>query len=420
MGSEAVMEAEAVMVAKRTPATERYDALVDFDKTLDAAPTSAYGLVKLTYDIGTGACVPAPAEPLFHDVRDPAIEPRLCAGSDYWPYKVGTDVVVTGSAWHPGGAAAPHRSISLQVGPTLKSVAVFGRRVVSRGALGTPIFSDPEPFVELPVVNANAYGGWDARVPMPFSHALADVVARQYDHPGIYPRNPFGKGYVVVPELPDNEVELPNLEDPNDRLTPERFFVRDPSRWHRQPLPWCLDWSSALMFHRYVWLGADAWFPAPADELMPEVQRGMLPRRYREAAGEFVDAPGAPLPFLQEASLGMVMHGLRPGTPIVVAGMNPEAPRSSFALPEPPRLAFSLGDGWQPAAARLHSVLVLPGRSKLQLVYGASYGPLGRKYVPGVHARIPLALRVDDDPPIAYESPPTIGEMYRARQNGGA
>src|SRR5690606_35360235 len=137
---------------------------------------------------------------------------------------------------------------------------------------------------------------------------------------------------------------------------------------------------------------ADAWFPAPADELLPEVRRGVLPPRFREAAAEFADAPGAPLPFLQEASLGMVLHGLRPGTPIAVTGMHPEVQRLSFALPPPPRLSFSLGDGWQPAPARLHSLLVLPGRLKVQLLYGASYGPLGRRYVPGVHARIPLAL----------------------------
>lgn len=407
-------------VGPRAPATERYDALVDFDKTLDTAPTSAYGLVKLTYDIGAGSCVPAPAEPLFHDVRDPHIEPRLCAGSDYWPHKVGTDVVVTGSAWHPGGAAAPRRTVTLQVAERSKSIAVFGRRVVTLGALGSPLFSDPEPFVELPIVNANAYGGWDARVPMPFSDALADVVARQHDHPGLYPRNPFGKGYVVHPEMPDNEVELPNLEDPSDRLTPERFFVRDPKRWFQQPLPWCLDWSSALMYHRYVWLGTDAWFPAPDDALMPEVRRGFLPPRYRDAAAELRDALGAPLPFLQEASLGMVVHGLRPGAPIAITGMNPELPTLSFSLPAAPRMSFSLGDDWEPAAPRLHSVLVLPGRQKLQLVYGASYGPLRRKYVPGVHARIPLALRVDDDTPVAYECPPTLGEAYREQQKGNA
>lgn len=404
--------------APRKPATDRYDALVDFDKTLDTAPTSAYGLVKLSYDLKDGACVPAAAEPLFHDVRDPNIEPRLCAGSDYWPFKVGTDVVVTGSAWHRGGAAAPRGVVALQVGERVKSVAVSGRRVVSLGAHGMPVFSEPEPFVELPVVNANAYGGWDARVPMERSEALVDVFARQYDHPGIYPRNPFGKGYVVVPEMPDNEVELPNLEDPSDLLTPERFFVHDARHWHRQPLPWCLDWSAALMYHRYVWLGAEAWFPAASPDTMAEVRRGMLPASYRAAASEFADALGAPLPFVQEASLGMVFHGLRPGTPIAVSGMHPEFAVSRFALPAPPSIAFSLGDGWEPAAPRLHSVLVLPGRQKMQLVYGASYGPLHKRYVPGVHARIPLALRVDDDPPIAYEPPLTVGEWSRAREKG--
>lgn len=401
----------------RAPATERYDALVDFDKTLDTAPTSAYGLVKLTYDIGDGSSALAPAEPLFHDLRDPNIEPRLCAGSDFWPHKLATDVVVTGSAWHAGGAAAPQRTVTLHVGERSKSVAVFGRRVVSMSASGAPSFSDPEPFVEMPVVNANAYGGWDARVPMPRSDAIADIVARQYEHPGIYPRNPFGKGYVVVPEMPDNEVELPNLEDPSDRLTPERFFVRDPAQWFRQPLPWCLDWSSPLMYHRCAWLGADAWYPAPGDELMPEVQRGLLPPRYRAVAKELAEQLGAPLPFLQEASLGMVMTDLAPDTPFSIAGMNPEAPTLSFVLPAPPRMAFRLGGDWEPAAPRLHSVLILPGRRKVQLVYAATYAPLPRKYVPGVHAHIPLALRVDDDPPIVYEAPRTIGELHRSARS---
>jgi uncharacterized protein DUF2169 len=403
----------------RTPATERYDAIVDFETSLETAPTSAYGLVKLTYDIGAGTCTPAPAEPLFHDLRDPNITPRLSSGSDFWPQKAGTDVVVTGNACHRGAVQATKTQVVLEVGPLAKTVAVFGRRVVRRGPGGAVVFSEPEPFTELPVVNANAYGGWDARVPMQPSSELIDVMARQFDHPGIYPRNLFGKGYVVIPELPENEVELPNLEDPHDLLTPERFFVRDPKLWYRQPLPWCLDWSAPTMFHRYAWLGADAWFPAPADDLLPEVRRGFLPPRYREAASALDGGVGAPLPFLQEASLGMVVHGLREGTRIAVSGMNPELPSLSFALPAAPRLAFTLGDDWTPVAPRLHSVLVLPGRKKLQLLYGATYAPLARRYVPGVHAKIPLALRIDEQTIIPYLPPKTIGEEYRERRNGG-
>jgi hypothetical protein len=401
-------------VTERTPVSDRYDAIVDFEKGVDTAPTSAYGLVKLTYDLGPEGLVPAAAEPLFHDLRDPNLTPRLSAGSDFWPVKAATDVVVTGSAWQRGGAQAPRSTVTLRVGERSKSIAVFGRRVVSKGALGKPIFSDPEPFTEMPVVNANAYGGWDARVPMEHSAVFRDVLARQYDHPGIYPRNLFGKGYVVVPELPENEVELPNLEDPSDLLDPERFFVGEPRRWYLQPLPWCLDWSAPVMFHRYVWLAGDAWFPAPEDDLLPEVRRGLLPRAYRSAASELNEGVGAPPPFLQEASLGMIMTDVREGLPLSITGMHPEIETQSFVLPAPPRLAFTLGGNWVPLAPRLHSILVLPGRQKVQLVYGATYEPLPRKYVPGVHAKIPLAMRVDDDPPIVYAPPITIGEIHRS------
>jgi Uncharacterized protein conserved in bacteria (DUF2169) len=401
-------------MAERTPATDRYDALVDFEESLETAPRFAFGLVKFTFDLTPEGCVPAAPEALFHDLRDPTLEPRLCPGTDFWPTKLATDVVVTGSAFHLEGAEAPFRLVTLQVGRTYKQVAVYGGRRVTMGAGGVPVFSEPEPFAEMPVINANAYGGWDARVPMPFSDDLKDVMMRQYEHPGIYPRNPFGKGYVVVPELPENELELPNLEDPHDLLTPERFFVRDPRLWYRQPLPWCLDWSSAVMFHRYVWLGTDAWFAAPADTELPEVVRRMLPPGYRQMAASLLDQLGAPPGFVQEASLGMAFAGLEPGTPVAISGMSPEYPTLRLALPAPPRIAFSLGEEWQQVNPRLHSVLVLPRMKKMHLVYGASYGPLTRKYVPGIHALIPLAMRVEDDPPIRYETPISMGEVHRA------
>jgi len=398
---------------KRKPVRDRYDAIVDYEKTSNTTPETAYGLVKFTYDLGPAACSLAQAEPLFHDLRDPNLEPRLCAGSDFWPYKTATDVVVTGSAWHRGGVAMPWRNIILNVAKRTKVIRVTGRRTVTLGPNGNPVFGSPELFTELEVINANAYGGWDARVPMQPSTDLTDILIRQYDHPGVYPRNPFGKGYVVVPQLPDNEVELPHLEDPQDPLTPERFFVRDPKLWFRQPLPWCFDWTGPLMYHRYAYLGEDAWFPAPDDERMPEVKRGMLPPKYRELFRDFKRTMVVPPPYFQESSLGMALTGLTPGTPFSVVGMNPEHETLSFLLPPPPKLEFSLEQKWEPVLPRLHSVLVLPGRRKLQLVYGATYSPLPRKYVPGVHAKIPLCMRVDGDSPILYEVPKTIGETYR-------
>ena len=33
------------------------------------------------------------------------------------------------------------------------------------------------------------------------------------------------------------DLPLPNIEDPQDLLTPERLFIEEPDRWHLQPLP---------------------------------------------------------------------------------------------------------------------------------------------------------------------------------------
>src|ERR1035437_3273348 len=102
----------------------------------------------------------------------------------------------------------------------------------------------------------------------------------QYDHPGLYPRNPVGKGYLVLPD-PIEGVELPNLEDPADLLTPERLVTRQPELWFRQPLPWCFEWTVGLTFPRCLYLGLDAWFPAPDGAPLGEVQRGYIPPNLR-------------------------------------------------------------------------------------------------------------------------------------------
>src|SRR5690606_5960313 len=138
-----------------------------------------------------------------------------------------------------------------------------------------------------------------------------------FDHPGLYPRNPIGKGYLVYPDPPIVGLELPNLEDPSDRLTPQRLFALSPERWHRQPLPWALDWTSPLTYPRELYGGLDAWHPCPDLTTLPEVTRGYAP--------ELVKASAAPAPhFHQEASLGMVAHVPLGGAPVSIVGMHPE------------------------------------------------------------------------------------------------
>jgi hypothetical protein len=410
------MRAAPSVSAPRRPARDAYDAVVDL-LPMRGPADRAYTLVKRSFTIAGSACMPSAAEPLSGDLvppssATPAYERRhvpLPQRSDFWPRKDATDVIIEGSAYAPGGKASRTMTASAQVGATCKRVAVFGRRPIERSPSGAPRVPVPELFTEMPLSFANAYGGVDPRVPIDESRCLRQgdhFVA--VDHPGLYPRNPFGKGYLVG-SLPSCAAEMPNLEDPDDLLTEERVVVRDPALWYQQPLPWCFHWMHPLMFPRFVhFLGADAWFPGPDDEQMPEVRRGYLAKGYRAALTGRVSPRLA-----QDASLGLSIAGLAGGEPVVLEGMHPEEPVLRFSLPTPPRVDFILEGQRRAAAPRLHSVVIRPAEKKLYVVYGADV-ELHRTFVPGIHKCIPVGVSVDGDVPIAYATPPTVKEQLRA------
>jgi hypothetical protein len=92
-----------------------------------------------------------------------------------------------------------------------------------------------------------------------------------------YPRNPTGRGYLVYPnEEAFAELKLPNLENPNDLLTPERLCIGDMNNWHLAPVPVAFDWISVSWFPRVALLGATPKINGkPAD--IPEVRSGLIP-----------------------------------------------------------------------------------------------------------------------------------------------
>ena len=59
------------------------------------------------------------------------------------------------------------------------------------------------------------------------------------------------------------------------------------------------------------------------------------------------------------------------------------------------------------------------------MVYGAT-AEMPRAFIPGIHRRIPLAIRIDDDAPLVYETPLTVkerierGEAERSAREGPA
>lgn len=408
----------------REPASPRYDAVVGLDPRKHQDPAFAFALVKMTYDIKGSVAVLAEAEPLLHDVwSDEKLEPRFPPGSDYWITKPASDVVVRGSAFAPHGRPTPSMYVSVQIGNALKRIAVFGKRVVE-WRNGVPGFGRPEPFTDMPLLYQNAYGGLDNRVPIPpeilqeYMRTVAEGL--QYDHPGLYPRNPVGKGYLVFPD-PIEGFELPNLENPSDLLTPGRLITHKPELWYRQPLPWCFEWVNGLTFPRYMYVGADAWFPGPDDESLPEVQRGYLPAGLRR---NLEKNPALAETFSQESSLGMAIKALAAGQQVTLSGMHPEEASITFSLPRDPTIEIELDGERAAIQPQLTNLVIYPAERRFFVVYCAKTKGLKRVFIPGIHKNIPLSASINHDRPIRYESPPTIRERQveaksKAESSGG-
>jgi len=139
------------------------------------------------------------------------------------PYKPATDIVVIGQARAPRGQPVETMMIGIDVAGAQKLLRVTGDRIVHYRPGMVPIVTDPTPFTMMPVRYELAYGGIDA-------------VSRP-DKPFHYPRNPLGRGLAVLNVREAVEgLRLPNIEGPDDLLTPERIVLEDESTWNRQPL----------------------------------------------------------------------------------------------------------------------------------------------------------------------------------------
>jgi hypothetical protein len=125
-------------------------------------------------------------------------------------YRGGVDVIVFGSARHPGGRAAPRGEVTVEVGDKFRhKIAVFGDRIWEKKQ-GRLLPSEPKPFTAIPLTLAHAFGGkdlWD-ELPIP------------------YQDNPDGKGYYLE-EANAVGKPLPNLENPGALV----------QRWNDQPEP---------------------------------------------------------------------------------------------------------------------------------------------------------------------------------------
>jgi hypothetical protein len=407
--------------AARQPVGDDYDAIVDV-ATTQGLVTHAVAIAKFTYAFDpkteNGGLSLVEPEPLANDFRKYERVPKVLPGCDFWREKPYSDFVVLGSATPFEGRPVTRLEVRVAIGDVEKRIAVFGPRRIRWDSNDRIDIGDPEPFESIPLTLPNAYGGIDPRVPNDKGDDLLTRMLLVVDHPGLYPRNPFGRGYLVDPRPVEGlDLQMPNLEDPADLLDTERLVVGDPRLWWQQPLPWALDFVHPVTFPRYIYVtpGTDAWYPAPENESLPEVRRGFLPPRFRSEL-TFPHSTAHPL-YGQEASYGLALTTVTGSETVTLDGVDAEFPMFDFSLMGACEHRFDLTlDGTaHPVTPQLNSIVVRVADRRVCLVYAATV-PLPRPFILGVHRHIPILLSVDGRPPIAYEAPPTIADQLAAAQ----
>ncbi len=384
--------------------------------------TYGQALVKLTYAIdpfGGPLALTAP-RPLVNNLFDEACDPPIPPHSDFWPAKEWIDLAVIGSAHAPEGEPVTDMVAGVAVGGRRKLLRVHGEREIRFRSDGRPEIGPAEPFTEQPLGIEHAYGGLDLRPePEEEDDEGALLVASEIDWPGLYPRNPWGRGYLCAPD-PVEGLRMPTQEDAADPLRPERL-VADPRRWWRQPMPGYLDWMPVNCFPRSVFLSIDCdpWFPPPEDATLPEIALGLLPESYRARLAD----PETEEPhwrMLQESAPGLAFRREEiEGREIVVLGMHPVHDRIEFALPPRPEIDLVFGTARRTGAPALASVEIRPGELTVSLTYHAEIAA-PRLFMPGLHATIPFAASVDGRGPVRFRPPETVKRALARAKAGGS
>jgi hypothetical protein len=227
----------------------------------------------------------------------------------------------------------------------------------------------------MPLTHERSYGGFDARA----AELLGDDVAALATSFGAdfadasvftYPRNARGVGFFIAVE-PERLVgaPVPNLEDPDDPVLPERILCPSPERWFEQPLPGSLDSVLPSDFPRSAFHNVDAGLPEGAP--LREIDLGAVTHEDL-APREITDPPGARAATC--AAPGLARVRLAGDEPVVFANLHPSLAELSFSLPgDRPELRIRPpGCPVLELDPQLDSVYLEPDREMVSLVWSGS------------------------------------------------
>lgn len=304
-------------------------------------------LVKRTYSIISGKqCVRA-------DLDNPLIPGDVFWGnpmnttvkyeSDFVPFKLGTDLVLNGKAYAPNGKASTSFNVSVQIGDHKKTIKVIGDREAKYVKDGTPVFTEPVPFQEMDLRYEKAYGGIDV-----YSN-------KETSYP--YPRNLLGCGFVVSnTKASVDKLKLPNIEDPNNLLTPDRLCLVDYKNWEGQPMPVGLGWLPKGYKPRSDFAGV-----MPADRSTEEELRkayaNLLPKEEREV---YINnkLPEMDFHFFNGASQGLAMNYLKGDERVTTNNLSKKG-QCVFELPDDnPDISIDIGNNVQETEVFIHTIMI--------------------------------------------------------------
>ena len=355
-------------------------------------------LARRTYTINQSGALEPVGEPtpLVADVvPDPTNQELLAADSDLWPYKPQTDVVVLGHAY----GEEPSFRATISVGTHRTSLQICGERragLLSDGRIG---FTSPVPLNEgrLALSPTFSYGGHDVASeaelgnPLePFRGKFATDVDPTLMSMFRYPRNPWGRGYVVrgTKEAVESTL-LPQIENPHDLITPERLVADRPARWPVMPLPVSCGWLPYGAFVRLACLRLVPNGERP-EKPLAEIVNGWLPP---DILDNTLPTAGDAFRLSQGAWPALRCGPLVGGETVTLERLHRRFVRLTLTLPKRPELRI---DGRQGKLTTtkpvLHTLLIEPDQDRVTLVWRGSERAL-RPYTDDELKRMPFVAR---------------------------
>jgi hypothetical protein len=330
--------------------------------------------VKRTYDLVPGRMVrssrgeiPLLFEPIEEDADGTEAVACQVAECDLIPRKPCTDIVVHGHVRSPGAVPITNMVAALRIGEHCKQVSVVGDRRVSWRPGTRPSFGAPEPFTALPLTWRRAFGGIDGSLVPPKPTDMIELLTAldPEQHPGAYPRNPAGTGWVInADERMLDGLRLPNFERPEHPITADRLVHGAPEHWVRAPEPAGFGWVSQSWFPRSTLLGIGpdhASLPAHLRtawlELAPQLEEGADPR------------------FFCGASEGLRQIGLRGDEPLELHGFLHEGPVATALPGDRPDVIIAFRRRPLEVDLRIHTIELYPDYHMASVLWVAEAQP---------------------------------------------